>query len=295
MRKFILGTDWSSDCDDVLALRLFCRAHKKGEIKLLGVNVDDNVENAVRSLGAFLTSEGCPDIPVGFDRTAKRVCFNPRYQKRMSLLPSPYTSNEDAEPSLTFYRRLLATSDEAVEIVEIGYTQSLAALLKSKPDDVSPLSGRELVETKIKKLWIMAGKWDEQGGKEHNFDGTRATKKGGAYICKNWPTPITFLGWEVSHDVCIGADLPEGDVARNALIDYGCDPAVGRAGWDPMLARLALVGDEEKAGYRCVKGKAKLSALTGKNRFVPGEGNCAYVVKTQPDDHYKAVINELLK
>lgn len=28
MRKFILGTDWWTDCDDVVALRILARAHK---------------------------------------------------------------------------------------------------------------------------------------------------------------------------------------------------------------------------------------------------------------------------
>lgn len=295
MRYFILGTDWSSDCDDVMAMRIICRAQKQGKIALLGVNVDDNVENGVHSLSAFMQTEGCEDVPIGFDRTAKRVCRNPKYQKRMCLLPSSLKSNEEAEESVKLYRRLIANAPESVEIAEIGYTQSLAALLRSEPDDISPLSGYDLVKTKVKKLWIMAGKWNERGGKEHNFDGTRATQKGGAYICKNWPTPITFLGWEVGAEVYAGGNLPETDVVGSAIRDYGCDQAKGRNAWDPMLVVLALIGDEKEAGYSVVKGKARLCALTGKNYFTPGDGNHAYVIKDKPDEYYTEIINDLLR
>ena len=295
MRYFILGTDWSSDCDDVLAVRLICRAHRAGEISLLGVNIDDKIDESARSLSAFMQTEGCEDIPIGFDRTAKQHCRNPRYQKRLCELPSRLKSNDEAEDSVKLYRRLIADAPGPVEIAEIGFLQSLAALLRSQPDDISPLSGYDLIKSKVKKLWVMAGKWDERGGKEHNFCCTRATRKGGALICKKWPTPIAFLGWEVGNNICIGGGLPDGDVARDALIDYGCDPALGRDGWDPMLACLALTGNEKAAGYSVVTGKARLCALTGKNYFTPGNGNHAYVIKDKPDEYYTEIINDLLR
>lgn len=295
MRCFILGTDWSSDCDDVMAMRIICRAHKQKKIALLGVNIDDKIDLSVRSLSAFMQTEGCEDISIGFDRKAKRVCRDPKYQKRLCILPSLLTSNEQAEDSVKLYRRLIANAPGPVEIAEIGYTQSLSALLRSKPDDISPLSGYDLIKAKVKKLWIMAGKWNEQGGKEHNFDGTRATRKGGAYICKNWPTPITFLGWEVAAEVYAGGGLPETDVVGAAIRDYGCDPTKGRNAWDPMLVVLALIGDEKEAGYSVVTGKARLCALTGKNYFTAGVGNHAYVVKDKPDEYYTEIINDLLR
>ncbi len=31
MRKFILGSDWWDDCDDVIAVRLLCNLHRKKE------------------------------------------------------------------------------------------------------------------------------------------------------------------------------------------------------------------------------------------------------------------------
>ena len=40
MRRVILGTDWWTDCDDVAALRICARAHKRGLWQLMGVCID---------------------------------------------------------------------------------------------------------------------------------------------------------------------------------------------------------------------------------------------------------------
>ena len=49
MRSFILGTDWWTDCDDVVALRLLARAHKAKEIELLGIILNGCMEYSVTS------------------------------------------------------------------------------------------------------------------------------------------------------------------------------------------------------------------------------------------------------
>ena len=54
MREFIFGTDWWTDCDDLAAMRILLRAHKKGEIKLLGVGINACMDKSVASLDAFL-------------------------------------------------------------------------------------------------------------------------------------------------------------------------------------------------------------------------------------------------
>ena len=40
MRRFILDTDWWTDCDDAVALRLLCNAHKNKEIDFIGININ---------------------------------------------------------------------------------------------------------------------------------------------------------------------------------------------------------------------------------------------------------------
>ena len=294
MRNFILGTDWWTDCDDCVAMRLLLRAHKRGEIRLLGVAINACMEYSVASVDGFMQQEGVTGIPLGIDLEATDYGRNPPYQKRLAGSAVDYLCNDDAEDAVRLYRRLLAEAQEPVEILEIGFHQVTGALLESRGDNISPLTGVELVRQKVKKFWVMAGKWDEDGGKEYNFCNTRRTSDGAAVFCDKCPVPVTFLGWEVGHHVITGGKLAEDDFLHLALKDHGSEN--GRHSWDPMLVMLALIGDEAQAGYSVVRGKASLDAETGANYFAESaEGLHAYVVKTEPNSFYEDMINNAIQ
>ena len=293
-RKFILGTDFWTDCDDCVALRLLTRAVKAGEISLLGVAINACMEHSVASLVGFLRADGVPDVPVGLDRDATDYGGAPPYQKRLAERFAPDLSNACAEDALSLYRRLLAESaDGEVELLEIGYPQVLAALLTSEGDAYSPKDGRTLVKEKVKKIWMMAGKWDKDGEKENNFCRAERSRIGGDAFCRLSPVPVTFLGWEIGNGVFTGGNVDKDDHLQFALRDHGS--IEGRDSGDPMLVHMALIGDEEKAGYKTVRGWATVNAETGANHFHPDEtGAHTYVVKTKKDDYYADAINSIL-
>ena len=58
MKKIILGTDWWTDCDDAVAVRLLCRAAKAGEIDFQGIIINACMEHSVASMKNFLNAEG---------------------------------------------------------------------------------------------------------------------------------------------------------------------------------------------------------------------------------------------
>lgn len=291
MRKFILGTDWWTDCDDVVALRIIARAHKNKEIQLLGIALNACMEYSVASLEGFLNTELIKDIPIGIDLEATDFGGNPPYQKRLSQFCEAYQSNDDAENATRLYRKILVDAEEPVELIEIGYPQVLADLLKSQADDLSELSGIELLKQKVSKIWMMAGKWDENPDTENNFARNERSRKAAHYVCEHCPVSITFLGWEVGATVISGGVLKEKDHVFNALCDFG-SPS-GRSSWDPMLCLLAIAGDEEIAGYSVVRGKATVDAITGKNYFERCEnGLHSFVVKKFEDFYYENEINK---
>lgn len=294
MRKFILGTDWWTDCDDAVAVRLITRAHKRKEIELLGICINACMEHSVSSLSAYLQAENADDIPLGIDKDGTDFYGVPKYQYFLSEMKSRYKNNNDAPDGVSLYRTLLARSDAKVELAEIGFSQVLMNLLLSEPDDVSPLNGTELVKEKVSKLWMMAGKWDKDGEKEHNFCNNERSRKAAAYICESFPAPITFLGFEVGESVITGGELKEDDILKKIMNAHGSFN--GRCSWDPMLVLCALTGDEEKAGYTTVKGKASVNESTGQNYFIKDEnGKHQYLIKKYSDDYYKDLINKLIK
>lgn len=297
MRKFILGTDWCNDCDDAVALRLLCRKVISKEIELCGVIINACMEYSVASVDGFLAQHEIYNVPVGIDLEVTTDIVgggSAKYQKRMSAFAKKYKCNEDGEDAVRLYRKILAESTEPVEIIEIGFLQAVAKLLESEPDDVSPLSGMELVKQKVKKFWVMAGKWDIPVGKEYNFSAAPFSRWGAHIFCKKCPVPVTFLGFEIGYpDVITGDTLKKDDPLHLALSDWGCPE--GRYSWDPLTALLAVIGDEEKAGYDTVTGTASVDPEDGTNRFsVSADGLHKYVIRKHSGDYYKNMINEII-
>lgn len=287
MRKFILDSDWGSDCDDVVAVRLLCNAHRQKEVKLLGINLNACVEYSIPSLDVFIRDCGV-DVPLAIAHDAMDFAESAAYQQHLAESGTAQRCNQDVPESIDFYRQMLKTAeDHSVEILSIGFTQELARLLHT-PEDL------ELVRSKVSHLWIMAGKWNEEGGKEYNFFRNEITRRGGAELCENWPTPITFLGFEVGASVITGNQLPDGDLLKQAMCDHGSTN--GRSSWDPMLVLLAVIGDPERAGYSCVYGKARLDETDGRNYFTEdANGSHRYVVKLHDDSFYADAVNARLE
>lgn len=194
------------------------------------------------------------------------------------------------------YRRLLAASDERVDIIEVGFSQVLAALLTSKGDEFSPLCGRDLVAQKVGKLWIMGGHWGLPRGREFNFSAKPKASSAISTVLSLCPVPVTLLGFEVGRDVKSGGILKDtypNDALYLALCDYHSPN--GRSSWDPLTAYLACVGDEGAAGYDVVEGTAAVDAESGYNTFVPSEGGLhRYVTKRYENEVYAQYLDEIL-
>lgn len=295
MRNFILGTDWWTDCDDILALRILTRSVKNAKINLIGVGINACMEYSAASVDGFLQLDGLTDVPVGIDVEATDFNGIPTgYQEYLAQYAKKYKNNSEAENAVSLYRRLLASSDSPVEILEIGFLQVFASLLESQPDEYSPLNGIELVKQKVKKVWVMAGKWNEENGVEHNFANNNRSRLGADVFCKKCPVPITFLGFEIGEDVITGGEvLKPDDHLYKAMCLHGSKD--GRSSWDPMLVMLAVIGDEEKAGYNTVSGTASVNIETGANCFEPSnDGLHKYVIRNFDTDYYKNQINQII-
>lgn len=313
MRPVILDTDWYTDVDDVMAVRVLINMQRKGIFKILGICINAKFDESARSLDAFLLAHGV-DIPVGIvqewqDNSAPH---GPSYQKRLSKMHSKYSGNDAAEIPVKLYRRLLASSKEKVTFISIGFTENYAALLESGPDEFSPLSGRELIEAKVEELWMMAGTWQKDGGQEYNLAGMGGVNpiitQSGSKILSQWPTPITFLGFEIGYPLMSGSKLPEGDILWQAMDDFNNTPGYRLAGqnlnppqkshssWDPLTIILAGLGSPKNSGYYEVRGYASTDPDSGKNYFRQDpEGPHRFVVKKQCDQFYSDLVDEWLK
>ncbi len=284
MRHFIVGTDWWTDCDDAVAMRLLARAVKRGEIALDCVGINACMPYSCASLREFLRLEGLDNVPIGIDREATDYRGRPPYQERLAKRSGQPLINGEAPDAAALYIKTLRQAREPVEIIEIGFSQVLAAVLRQEP---------ALFAEKVAHMWMMAGKWDEPNGWENNFAATPRASRAAAAFCRACPAPITFLGFEAAHDVIVGGKLAATDPLKQVLLDHGSPN--GRCAWDPMLVRVALLGDPEAAGFACVTGTAFVDPETGRNSFDPApNGRHRYLVKTRPNAFYEAEIDRLI-
>ncbi len=295
-RAVIFGTDWHTDCDDAVAVRVLAWAQWKGLIRLLGVSIDSAMACSVSSMKAFLEEEQLAGVPVALDHSAFDYGGPAAYQPRLAAGRDREKENREAEESVRMYRRLLAGAEAPVDLIEVGFSQVLAALLLSEPDDLSPLSGEALVASRVGRLWMMGGKWDSETVPEFNFSKTEKARHAIHTVVEKCPVPITFLGFEVAVDILSGTVLNQctwDDALRTVLSDYGASD--GRPSWDPLLTYLACIGDPERVGFRCVCGTASIDPESGCNRLTPNpKGPHCYVVKQQPNSFYRETLDALL-
>ena len=278
VRKFILDTDWYTDCDDCVALRYLVR-NLKANKTLLGVNINAPTEFAYASIKAFLQNEKV-ESPVALDDEGVYLGAA-RYQKNMAS--NVCLKNCQAEKSVDFYKRVLEENDE-VEILSIGFLSSIEKVYRLYPD---------LAKRKIKRIWVMGGKWDEQGGLEFNISGggNKVAIEASRFLINEKLCEMIFLGFEIGVSVITGRSLDKTDILFKALSDYGTPQ--GRASWDPMLV-MAGIADEPRDIFEFVKGTAFIDGL-GKNYFrEETNGKHCYLVKKKEDKFYEEEIESYL-
>lgn len=303
-KKLIIDTDFWTDSDDVVSMRMAALFEHLGYIDILGFAICVTSANSAKALDGFLQAEGRKNNLIAVPTTPFVGPDTPSYLDFLAGLPN--SVKEPAEGAVNMYRRLLAKSTEKVDIATIGFLNNISELLDSKPDAHSVLSGKDLVREKVGALYVMGGKYPE--GVEYNFNATDAAKRASANVAANWPGTIIFSGHEVGNSVISGSQLktlaPNDSLTIAMYLhgDFKEGGKWGRMSWDPMNILLAAVGstaanaiDLSGSGYTTKRGKVSVDPATGRNTFTPASGgNHYYVVKSQPDAWYRSIIDSFL-
>ncbi len=245
--RVIVDMDIDSDVDDAGTLVQLYTMHNRRQIELVGVVVTSDDPYAATCVSAFNAHYGFRDLPIGFLEEQSKLTNHSRYTRQISEeFPHALASHQAAPTATTTYRGLLAKSpDASVVILTVGHLSSLQKLLQSGADDVSSLTGRELVEKKVVKWLCMGGQFPS--GKEANF--YRPDPASTVYCLANWPKPAVFCGWEIGRYVITGnavlkAGLPSQSPLYRAYELY--NNFGGRSSWDQVTAFLLA---DEAADY----------------------------------------------
>lgn len=219
--RFVFDTDLGNDVDDAMALAVIHALQNRKECELLAITTTKDNPYVAPMIDLLNTFYGRPDIPIAVVKNGmakedgnynrqvielKDKDGKLRYPR--TRLPEDSDKLPDAVP---FLRQLLVHEpDGSVVMVQVGFFTNFARLLDTPADDISPLTGKELVAKKVKLLSLMAGSFNSSGHKEYNvvIDIPSAKK-----VIAEWPTAMIFNGFE------IGAQIQHPGVSMKE--DYG--------------------------------------------------------------------------
>ena len=304
----ILDTDMDTDCDDAGALAVLHALADRGDVEIAGVVCDVGNPWAAACIAAINRSCGRPEIPVGvssrpyeenppycahYRRTAASgTIYNEAAAKMSGVIPGQGFAPSEG---VALYRWLLAAAeDRSVTVCAIGLLTVLADLLRSGPCWVSPLSGRELVSRKVKRLITMAEAAFPEGKDCFNWEMDRESA---AIVLNFWPSRLTVnaLGREVLTGGRICACLPEHNPVAAAYRIFGRNnPAFRRPSWDQITVLAAANACPDKLGVSPV-GTLSYDAASGRHRW-SGEfaGNADYVMRSASAEQLAESIEELM-
>jgi len=202
--KVIFETDMGNDIDDALALDMLYKYQDMGNAHILMISNNKANIHSVSFLDIMNAFYGYPEIPLATVKNS--VVKEPTGKSYVEIVENFCSDNftfskhrnalDTIPDSVQKYRQILSREkDGSVVIVSVGFLTNLCQLLKSDPDQYSNLTGRELVEKKVRLLSVMGGDFRpdlKKGEFNIRFDIPSAK-----YVFEKWPGKVVISSWEV--------------------------------------------------------------------------------------------------
>ena len=203
--RIIFDTDLGNDIDDVLALQMLLNYEKMDRAELLGITLCKANPATIAFTDGYCRLNGRGDIPLGYayngvtpeDGTYLLPTLDASFDGKPLLQPAR-TIDSKLPEGYKLLRQLLATQpDASVILVSVGPLTNIGNLLVSEAHEFSPLTGRDLVAAKVRRMVTMAGLFgDEFDFPEYNVVCDLEASHRTFELC---PVPLTTTGWEVGN------------------------------------------------------------------------------------------------
>lgn len=253
MVKIIFDTDIGCDCDDAGALAMLHRLCDRGEAELLCVThcyATPWVAGCIDAINRFYGRT----VPVGVNyRHVNRENRGVYAAALSEQCPNAYPAADfdtDRRPpdTVTVLRRTLVDAeDQSVTFVVTGMLSSMADLMRSTPDEISPLDGMELIRQKIRRTVVMGGRffasWPMTIYPDGNINGKpvtwewniHGTALADAQLASGaWPGELVFSSYEIGSYIKTMVGYPSRAAADDpvALAYELHNHGAGRCSWD---------------------------------------------------------------
>ena len=265
--RILFDTDMGNDVDDALALSILHAFESRGEAKILAVTITKDNRWAPPFVDLVNVFYGRGGIPIGIvkngctkdDGPYTRVVAQKKRPGGAPLYPHKITADSVVPDAQSVLRKTLAEQpDGRVVIVQTGFSTNLARLLDSAGDAASPLTGRDLVKSKVRLAVLMAGCFSDARPEYNIVNDIPAAKK----LFAEWPTPIVASGFEVGETIRHPAARIESDFRHiqdhpiaDAYRAYQKMP-YDEPLWDPTAALYAVRPDY---GYFSLSARGRIT------------------------------------
>lgn len=241
---YIFDTDAGSDCDDMMALAYLVYAQRKELIDIKCVTYSHVSPDGPVAIRAFFRNLGEKIPPIGQMTHGKAI--NDNYCKDVADKFATEADRIATPDAVSVLRKALNESENAV-ICAVGPLTNISDLLLSKPDEISPLDGAQLVKAKCSKLVMMAGWFTPEKGQELKPEWNVLCD---VEACRNvaslCPVPMFWLPWETGNEMKTGRPAldkyGDGTPLTLAFTKYPWVDADGRHSWDPATAVYSVEG-----------------------------------------------------
>lgn len=259
-KKFIVDTDIGADCDDAVALAYLFGKEKARLCEIKAVTLCTTRNHASACVKVILGQFGRSDVNVGIYKGAPLICDAvDNYSEDIATKYNSDYDNLSTADAVRLIRKTLAESQEKIDIIELGPLCNIGALLKSEPDEFSPLNGIELVKEKVEKMYLMGCRFlaDENDALDPEWN-IEQDVDGASFVMQNFPSEIIVCPFETGESVTTYSYSVSGVVydcmhyyEENLNRRKGLKFDVGvytRPSWDPLTAMLAL--NDEKMSFK---------------------------------------------
>lgn len=209
--KLIFDTDMGNDIDDALALAVIHALQSRGECELLAVT--SSKENPYAALYCDVVNSfyGRGEIPLGRVSNGKTPKDGSYVRKIVEfsengkpVFERHYQRAEEIPEAVSLLRKTLASQDDhSVVLVVVGFSTNIARLLQTPGDEISPLTGQELVAQKVKLLSQMIGRFDPSKPDSFHEYNVREDIPAAKTLYQMWPdqVPVVVSGWEIGRAI----------------------------------------------------------------------------------------------
>jgi hypothetical protein len=289
-QAIVYDDDCAQDVDCVATLPVLHTLADRGEIRILAMVADSANPLSAPVMRLFASLHGRPALPIGANQTGnpdnpkckKNACSDSAWTTGLVQRFDPGDTRSNYPTCVTAYRKALADAPaHSVAIVATGFATCLVALLDSRPDRISPLSGKDLVRQNVKLLSIMGGRYPS--GTEWNFE---SDAPGYHLLFLEWTKqhgypPVYLNGFENGVDVLAGAPANADPTVDPTAYGMQLARTRQRPMWDALSVLFAARGEAHQGvSYFTVSapGTVSVDPVTGADSCSPDIDSGHYVL-----------------